>query len=159
MRTRPSVLGLVMETLQLPRPQSSQGRLFLFPHLTSLSAPHGAHTPSHPQGCFQTMIPSTSVMEFFSLGMHAIQLSYLVPLFMRLRLRLPRHPPIPPCPSDPRSQSLLLLSRSAISPMVFSICLGAIQHLDSPELRLSLPKDLLPYSNPAPHAPSPKAIT
>lgn len=57
------------------------------------------------------------------------------------RLHLPRHLYVPPCLPAP-DHGLSLLPRPAISPMVFSTCLDAIQHLDSPALQPPLPRDL-----------------
>ena len=45
-------------------------------------------------------------------------------------------------PTCPRSRSLFLLPRPAISPVAFSICLDATQHLDYPELQPPLPRNL-----------------
>lgn len=68
LRTLPSVFGLIVETLQPAASQSSLGRLFSSPHLTSLS---GSQSPQTPFTFLEVF--SSHMMGACSFVVHVIQ--------------------------------------------------------------------------------------
>ena len=113
------------------KPQSSLGEALPVFISHFLEWPPRSLHPPHILGGI-SKIPSTSG------GWSAIQPHHLS---SSLSTPPPSHLYVPPCLPAP-DHGLSLLPRPAISPMVFSIYLDAIQHLDSPSLQPPLPRDL-----------------